>query len=147
MQKSFKNLIWGKTKASYKLCDGWANHLSEKLDECMLNAREKFFSILVLYYSEELKRVLVQHYKSASFTFMNANNLFDHIIIINSLSEDEIPITNLSSNLSDSTNYMWGKTAGFDSLLRKEAPYLLDVGGDTCHHVHNASTEFFVTIQ
>ena len=55
----------------------------------MSNARENFFSILVSYYSEELKRVVVQHYKSASFPIMNANNLFDYVI--NSLREDEIP--------------------------------------------------------
>ena len=82
----------------------------------------------------------MQHYKSASFTIMNANNLFDYVI--NSLREDEIPITNLISNLSDSTNYMRGKIAGLESLLRKEAPHLLDIDGDTCHHVHNASKIF-----
>ena len=106
----------------------------------MSNAREKFFSILVSYYFDKLKRVVVQHYKSASFTTVNANNLFDYVI--NSLREDEIPITNLISNLSRSTNYMRGKIAGIELLLRKEAPHLLDVDSDTCHHVHNASKKF-----
>ena len=68
----------------------------------MSNAREEIFGILVLYYSNELKRVVVQHYKSASFTTVTASNLFDYVI--NLLREDEIPITNLISNLSDSTN-------------------------------------------
>ena len=89
----------GRTKASHKLCDELANHLNEKLlldlrkskfsfnvDECISNAREKIFSILVLYYSNELKWVGVQHYKSASFTTVNANNLFDYVI--NLLRED-----------------------------------------------------------
>ena len=71
---------------------------------------------------------------------MNANNLFDYVI--NSLREDDIPITNLISNLSDSTNYMREKIAGFESLLRKEAPHLLNIDGNTCHHVHNASKKF-----
>ena len=105
-----------RAKLSYKLCDRSANHLNEKLlqdflkrkfsfnvDEYMSNVREKFFSILVSYYSDELKRVVVQHYKSASFTIVNANNLFDYVI--NSVREDEIPLTNLISDLSDSTNY------------------------------------------
>ena len=70
----------------------------------MSNVREKKFSILVSYYPDKLKRVVVQHYKSASFTIVNANNLFDYVM--NSLREDEIPIINLISNLSDSTNYM-----------------------------------------
>ena len=68
----------------------------------MSNAREEIFGILVSYYSNELKRVVVQHYKSASFTTVTASNLFDYVI--NLLREDEIPITNLISNLSDSTN-------------------------------------------
>ena len=37
---------------------------------------------------------------------------------------------------------MRGKMAEFQSLLRKEAPHLLDIDGDTCHHVHNASKNF-----
>ena len=56
----------------------------------------------------------MQHYKSVSFTIVNANNLFDYII--NSPGEEEIPITNLISNLPGSTNYMRGKIAGFESL-------------------------------
>ena len=82
----------------------------------------------------------MQHYKSASFTTVNANNLFDYII--NSLREDEIPITNLISKLPGSTNYMRGKITGIELLLRKEAPHLLDVDSNTCHHVHNASKKF-----
>ena len=58
--KILQELNMGRTKASYKLCDGLANHLNEKLlqhlqkskfsfnvDQCMSNTREKFFSILV----------------------------------------------------------------------------------------------------
>ena len=83
----------------------------------------------------ELKRVVMQHYKSASFTIVNANNLFDYVI--NSLREDGIPITNLNSKLSDSTNYMRLKIARFELLLRKEAPDLLDINDDTCYYVQN----------
>ena len=80
----------GRTKASYKLCERLANHLNEKLlqdlrksklsfnvHKCISNARENFFSILVSYYSNKLKRVVVQRYKSVSFTIVSANNLFD----------------------------------------------------------------------
>ena len=76
-----------------------------------------------------------------AITIVNANNLFDYVI--NSLREDKIPITNLISNLSDSTNYMRGKIAGFESLLRKEAPHLLDINDDNRHHFYNASKKIF----
>ena len=68
---------------------------------------------------------------------MNANNLFDYVIY--SLREDGIPITNLISKLSDSTNYMRLKIARFELLLRKEAPDLLDINDDTCYYVQNVS--------
>ena len=58
--KTLQGLHMGRTKASYKLHDGLANHLNEKLlqdfwkskfsfnvDQCISNAREKLFSILV----------------------------------------------------------------------------------------------------
>ena len=85
-----QELNMGRTKASYKLCDELANQLNEKLlqdlrkskfsfnvDECMSNARERIFSILVSHYSDELKQIVMQHYISASFIIVNANNLFD----------------------------------------------------------------------
>ena len=39
-------------------------------------------------------------------------------------------MTDLISNFSDSTNYMRGKIAGFELLLRKEALHLLEIDGD-----------------
>ena len=88
--KILQELNMGRTRTSYKLCDGLANHLNEKLlqdlrkskfsfnvDECMSNARERIFSILVSHYSDELKQIVMQHYISASFIIVNANNLFD----------------------------------------------------------------------
>ena len=88
--KTLRELNMGRTKASYKLRDRLANHLNEKLlqdlrksklsfnvHKCISNARENFFSILVSYYSNKLKQVVVQRYKSVSFTIVSANNLFD----------------------------------------------------------------------
>ena len=66
--KILQDIDMERAKLSYKLFDRSANHLNEKLlqdllkrkfsfnvDECMSNARENFFSILVSYYSDELK--------------------------------------------------------------------------------------------
>ena len=57
--KILQELNIGRTKSPYKLCDGLANHLNEKLlqdlrkrkfsfnvDECMSNARENFLALL-----------------------------------------------------------------------------------------------------
>ena len=55
---------------------------------------------------------------------------------------DGIPLKNLTSDLSDSANYMWGKKSGVEARLREKAPHLLDIDGDTCHHMHNSTKKF-----
>ena len=101
---------------------------------------EKVFSVLVSFFSEEQISVVVQHYKSKSFTVVNAKKLYN--FVIDTLEADGIQLTNLISTLSNSTNYMRGKVAGFETLMRKAAPHLLDIDGDTCHHAHNTTGKF-----
>mgnify|MGYP001606756747 CR=1 FL=1 len=36
---------------------------------------------------------------------------------------------------------MRGCKNGLEARLREKAPHLLDIDGDTCHHIHNASKE------
>ena len=138
--------------AAYKLREGLAANINEDLvellrnvhfsinvDECMSNNYEKVFSVLVSFFSEEQISVVVQHYKSKSFTVVNAKKLYN--FVIDTLEADGIQLTNLISTLSDSTNYMRGKVAGFETLMRKAAPHLLDIDGDTCHHAHNTAAQ------
>ena len=113
---------------------------SMNVDEYFSNAHGKVFRILVSYYCDSAKRVVVQHYNSCSMLVVNAENLFHHVTSL--LMKDNIPFDNVISNLSDSTNYMRGKIAGFEKLLRDKIPHLLDIDGDTCHHVHNSVKEF-----
>ena len=40
---------------------------------------------------------------------------------------------------------MRGKITGFELLVRKEAPHLLNTNGDTCHRIHNTSKNFLST--
>ena len=142
-----------RTTANYKLREGLgvAYHeelvsdlkmtkFSINLDECFCAKNEKVLSILVAYFSENLKEVVVKHYASISLVTVNAQTLFD--AIIDMFRNDEIPLDNLVSDLSDSTNYMRGKVNGFETKLRDAAPHLLDVDGDICHHVHNVVKKF-----
>ena len=62
---------------------------------------EKVLSILVAYFSENLKEVVVKHYTSISLVTVNAQTVFD--AIIDMFRKDEIPLDNLVSDLSDST--------------------------------------------
>jgi len=151
--KVLSSLSMAACTASYKLNYGLAPYISSSVieelqnssfsinvDECMSNAHQKVFSILVPYYSEKQKLSIVQHYKSKAFNVVNAKTLFDYVKDV--LAKDEIPLANLISNLCDSTNYMRGKKAGFETLLRNHAVHMLDIDGDTCHHMHNIVKKF-----
>ena len=91
----------------------------------------KMSTILVSYYSELEHEVVVKHFKSQDSPVVNAKILLE--LVTNISEEYDIPLSQLISNLSDSTNCMRGKTAGFETLLRREAPHLLDIDGDICH--------------
>ncbi|GFR75011.1 hypothetical protein ElyMa_005767400 [Elysia marginata] len=58
------------------------------------------------------------------------------------LAEDGIPLENLISSLSDSAAYMRGLQHGYETQLREEAPHLLEIDGDICHHIHNITRQF-----
>ena len=151
--KVLQSMSMSKDAASYKLKEGLAplllenlvtdlqnNFFSINVDECFSNANEKVFSITATYFSDDCNYVKLQHYNSAAFTVVNAKTLFDYVKMC--FTKDNIPFTNLISDLSDSTNYMRGKKSGFETLLRNEAPHLLDIDGDICHHTHNSVKAF-----
>ena len=95
---------------------------------------------MVAYVSPEKGETIIQHYNSISLTIVNAKVLKETLMSL--LESDNIPLRNLISILCDSTNYMRGKRGGFETLVRNEASHLLDIDGDMCHHIHNASKVF-----
>ena len=152
--KTLESLKMERQSATYKLKDGLdavihkrlVNELrsipfSMNIDECTTKGNnEKVLSILVSYYSNEQKECVVRHYASVSMTTVNARTVYATVVDL--FKKDNIPLDNLISSLSDSANYMRGKISGFETLLRKSAPHLLDVDGDVCHHVHNITKKF-----
>ena len=143
--KATKDLTMQRTTASYKLKEGLSEVIRKRLvadlqshkfsmnmDECTSTSNKKVLSVLVSYFSDELNKCIVHHYLSTSLTVVKATII--HSVIFDSLKKDNIPLDNLISNLSDS--------AGFETLLRSSAPHLLDIDGDTCHHIHNSVRKF-----
>ena len=61
---------------------------------------------------------------------------------MNVLDANKLPAKNLVSCLMDSCNVMRGSKNGVEQKLRGSAPQLLDVDGDSCHHIHNATKRF-----
>ncbi|RUS84189.1 hypothetical protein EGW08_008029 [Elysia chlorotica] len=48
----------------------------------------------------------------------------------------------LVSLLTDSASYMRGCHNGFQAKLKEDAPHLVDIDGDVCHHLHNIAKCF-----
>ena len=151
--KVLTTLNMERTTAAYKLRDGLGAVLHRRLvnelriskfsinvDECMSAAHEKVFSVIVSYFSEEEKCTVFKHYMSVSMAVVNAETLYN--CIMNKLKEDDISHANLISILSDSANYMRGKTSGIEIRLRSAASHMLDIDGGVCHHVHNIVKSF-----
>ena len=112
---------------------------SINIDECVSSNFRKVFSIIVCYFDDDLGRTVIKHYESVDMIIVNAQSLKNKIVEL--FTRDEIPFSNIVSDLSDSTNYMRDKTGGLETLLR-EIAQLLDIDGDLCHHVHNAIRKF-----
>ena len=59
------------------------------------------------------------------------------------INEKELPWCNLMAVLMDSCSVMRGSKNGFEIKLRESvAPALIDMDGDSCHHIHNACKKF-----
>lgn len=85
-------------------------------------------------------KVVVHHLQSIELTHVTSQCLFAAIEKV--FGDYQLPWQNLTSVLLDSCNVMRGKQSGLETLLRKKNPHLLNIDGDACHHLHNASKRF-----
>lgn len=83
----------------------------------------------------------MEHLVSLSVVSVNSEMLFKEIEKF--FESHNIPWENLMSVLMDSCRVMRGSKTGLETRIRSEkAPHLLDIDGDSCHHIHNASKKF-----
>lgn len=58
--------------------------------------------------------------------------------------DNDIPWSNLVSMMMDSCAVMWGSKTGLETRVRhNHCPQLLDIDGDSCHHINNAAKRFY----
>ena len=100
---------------------------SINLDECSSNANQRILSVLIQYYSEDEKKVVVRHYFSDELIFVNAQSVYG--CVVSHFERDGIPMSNIISSLSDSAGYMRGSKSGFETLLKPKAPNMVNIGG------------------
>lgn len=100
----------------------------------------KVLSILVSYYHDDLKKVLVEHLGTLEVLKTTAASLERELCHF--FDQNNIPWQNLVSILMDSCAVMRGSKTGLETRLHQHCPGLLDIDGDSCHHVHNCAKKF-----
>ncbi|KAK6196348.1 hypothetical protein SNE40_001589 [Patella caerulea] len=114
---------------------------SLNVDESTNNADKRILSILVSYLSTRQERIVVEHLKSIELFKVDTASVLSAVEKL--FTDNNIPWVNLVSVLMDSCAVMRGSKNGLEIRIRKEkAPQLLDIDGDSCHHVHNACKQF-----
>ncbi|KAL6478662.1 hypothetical protein MHYP_G00120950 [Metynnis hypsauchen] len=100
----------------------------------------KILSMLVCYYHDDLRKVMVEHFGSLEILRVDAASL--EKVLCDFFVKKNIPWQNLVSLLMDSCAVMRGSKTGLETRIHQHCPNLLDVDGDSCHHIHNAAKKF-----
>ena len=116
-------------------------HFSLNFKEATNNNQTCVLTILVSYYNEQSQLVVGEHLASLSLLGVNASSVLH--AIKNEFENLELPWKNIMSILVGSCNIMRGSKNGFETKIQENlASHLLDIDGDTCHHVHNIAKCF-----
>ncbi|GFR93736.1 DNA repair and recombination protein RAD54 [Elysia marginata] len=138
-----------RTCASYKLIHGVhlvgkkrllnimrENKFSLNIDESTTKSSQKrVMNVLVCYFSDELGESVTELYCSIEMTTVNSEKV--HNAVKQQLITDGVPFENLIAILTDSAAYMRGCNNGFQEKMKKDAPHIINIDGDVCHHIHN----------
>ena len=139
-------LTMDRTTASYKLRFGLSKTImnetiknlnvskfSLNIDEATSNNKKRVLTLLVCYFSNLEKRVVIEHLASISLISVTSETVFKEVDKI--FLDHQIPYLNLMSILMDSCSVMRGSKSGFELRMRNEkAPHLLDIDGHMSPH-------------
>ena len=151
---ALKKLKMHRTTASYKLIHGLGktvqDELTEKLrttpfsmnmDESTSSNVKHVYTILVSYYDSVLKAIVVEHFGSIDVPSCTSKNLYNGTKKLVEI--HQIPWKKLMAILCDSASTMRGTVSGLETKIRTTvAPHLLDIDGESCHHIHNIVKNF-----
>lgn len=131
----------GKTFTDETILNLQYGPFSLNLDESTSESNKRILAILTTYFCPKQERIVLEHLKSIEMFKVDTKSVLRAVDKL--FTENNIPWTNIVSVLMDSCNVMRGSKNGLEVRIRKEkAPQLLDIDGDSCHHVHNACKKF-----
>ena len=141
------------TSASYKMKEGFGRTVQERvivnmkrypyslnIDEATSNTNKKVLAVLVCYYNKITESVDVEHLCSFELYKVNSDTIYN--LLSKFFMHNDIPFDNLVSIMLDSCGVMRGCKNGLEVKLRMKSPHILDIDGDSCHHMHNSSKIF-----
>lgn len=98
--------------------------------------------MLVCYYHTDLHKVMVEHLGSVEILRFDAASL--EKVLSDFFRDNNIPWHWQSGKFVslDSCAVMRGSKTGLETRIQQYCPNLLDVDGDSCHHIHNAAKKF-----
>ncbi|GBN33907.1 hypothetical protein AVEN_165944-1, partial [Araneus ventricosus] len=150
-EKALNEVTMHRIAASYKMRFGVSKTMKEGLledlrraffslnvDESTNSNNQRIVTVPVNYLNKE-RKIVTKHLSSYSVDKINSEAIFQGIVKI--FVENNIPWKNLISVLLDSCNVMRGKNSGLEVKTRTQCPHILDIDGDSCHHVHNAAKQ------
>ena len=98
-------------------------------------------TILVTYFDHETGEVRCGHLGSISCLKVDAETIYNELKDF--FETLQLPWSNVMSMLMDSCSVMRGSKSGLEKRIRDNlAPHLLDIDGDSCHHIHNVAKKF-----
>ena len=154
--QALSKLSMDRTSASYKMRYGLAKTYNDKtldniknsffslnIDESTSNNLMRVLTILVSYFSATEQSIVVEHLSSLSCIHATSAAVYQEIVSV--FEKHDIPFSNPMSVLMDSCNVMRGSKNGVEIKIRSnKAEHLLDIDGDTCHHIHNVSLKSMI---
>ena len=157
LSKDCKALRWtqlSRTIPSYKIKFGLGRCIEEKvisnlqetyfslnIDEATNDTLQKILTALVSFFCEEKKEVVVRHLVSLNMSSVTTDDIYNALVSL--FDEKKIPWEHCLTSLMDSCNVMQGSKNCLQKKLHETVcPNLLDIDGDSCHHIHNGCKVF-----
>ena len=96
---------------------------------------------LVSFFCEEKKEVAVRHLVSLNMPSVTTDDIYNALVSL--FDEKKIPWEHCLASLMHSCNVKRGGKKNLEKKLRKTVcPNLLEINGDSCHHIHNSCKVF-----
>lgn len=150
-KKALDAIQIGRSSATYKLVHGLGKTFKDStlqilrsqpfslnIDESTSSANKKILAVMVNYFNLDREEMVMEHLSAIELIKVDTDTLFNALVEL--FKEYDLSWDMLVSILMDSCAVMRGSKNGLEVRIRNElAPHLLDIDGDVCHHIHNAS--------